>query len=106
MRGPRFCPRSPCTLDEAAARFNYHSNYLSRTIKKATGLSFKALVDDLRLGQASFLLMNTDLAVSEVGEQCGWSNRRQFYRKFEQAYGCTPAEYRSRLSVTLANDAM
>lgn len=86
-----------CTLEETAARFNYHPNYLSRIIKQATGLSYRDLVNQMRLNQALFLLGNTNLAISEVGERCGWSNRQQFYSKFKQMKGCTPREYREQV---------
>lgn len=83
-----------CSLTAAAEHFNFHPNYLSRAVKKATGKSFKEVVDGNRLSRAEFLLKNTELSVGAIADQCGWSNLRQFYRKFQQEYGCTPKEYR------------
>lgn len=83
-----------CTLEETAARFSFHPNYLSRALKKATGFSFKELVDQNRLRQAAFLLRSSALSIAEVALRCGWSNLNQFYRKFEAGYGVTPRQYR------------
>lgn len=85
-----------CTLTGTAKHFNFHPNYLSRAVKKATGKTFKEIVDFNRLERAVFLLKNTDNAINEIAVQCGWSNLKQFYKKFEAAYHCTPKEYRKR----------
>ena len=83
-----------CTLEGTAAQFGYHPNYLSRAIKKATGFSFKELVNMTRLTQAAFLLKNTADPVSKIAADCGWSNQSQFYKKFSDGFGCTPRQYR------------
>lgn len=85
-----------CTLAGTANHFNFHPNYLSRAVKKATGRTFKEVVDANRLERAVFLLSNTENPIHEIAAQCGWSNLKQFYRKFESSYGCTPKEYRNR----------
>lgn len=85
---------STCTLEGTAAQFSFHPNYLSRALKKATGFSFKELVDQNRLKQAAFLLRNSRLPIAEIAPRCGWSNLNQFYKKFAAGYGVTPREYR------------
>lgn len=83
-----------CTLEETAAQFSFSPNYLSRALKKATGFSFKELVDQNRLKQAAFLLRSTGLPIAEIAPRCGWSNLNQFYKKFAAGYGVTPRQYR------------
>lgn len=85
-----------CTLEETAAQFGYAPNALSRAVKKATGFSFKELVNITRLQQAAFLLKNTARPISQIAESCGWSNQSQFYKKFMDGYGCTPKQYREK----------
>lgn len=87
-----------CSLTETAAHFNFHPTYLSRAIKKATGQTYKELTDNCRLARAALLLKNTTLPISEIAAQCGWSNQKQFYKKFENGYACTPKEYRKKTS--------
>ena len=83
-----------CTLENTAARFNFHPNYLSRVLKKTTGLSFKKLTDRYRLERAAFLLQNTNQPISAIALQCGWTNQNQFYKKFTDHFTCSPREYR------------
>lgn len=39
------------------------------------------------------LLVNTQMPVSRIISEVGFSNRSYFYRLFEETYGVTPAEY-------------
>jgi AraC-like DNA-binding protein len=49
-----------------------------------------------RLDMARYLLTNRELLVSEVAEQCGFSNIYYFNRYFKRAIGCSPSDYRKR----------
>lgn len=83
-----------CTLESTAAHFGFHPNYLSRIIREGTGTTFKDLVADGRLSRAAFLLLTTDAPISQIANQCGYTNQSFFYKKFQERYGCTPAAYR------------
>lgn len=84
-----------CTLESTAAHFGFHPNYLSRMVKEGTGSAFKDLVSDGRLSRAAFLLLTTEAPISQIANQCGYSNQNFFYKKFQVRYGCTPAVYRA-----------
>ena len=84
-----------CTLESTAAHFGFHPNYLSRMVKEGTGSAFKDLVADGRLSRAAFLLLTTEAPISQIANQCGYSNQNFFYKKFQARYGCTPAAYRA-----------
>lgn len=90
------CCDPNCTLKAVAHQFNFNPQYLSRAMKEETGFSFKDLLDQNRLMRAAFLLQNTALPVEQIAHQCGWSNTRQFYKKFQDGYGLNPGEYRRR----------
>lgn len=83
-----------CTLESTAAHFGFHPNYLSRIIREGTGTTFKDLVADGRLSRAAFLLLTTEAPISQIANQCGYTNQSFFYKKFQERYGCTPAAYR------------
>jgi AraC-like DNA-binding protein len=84
------------TLDILALKFGYNSKYLSRLIKNYTGKNFKDLILEKRMERASLLLLNTDLTIHMIMEDCGLSNETYFYRCFHKKYNMTPNEYRSR----------
>lgn len=85
-----------CTLTSTAEFFNMHPNYLSSYIRKNTGKTYKQLIQSNRLSQAAKLLRSTLLPISEVSFAVGYQNISFFFQKFEQAYGCTPGEYREK----------
>ncbi len=67
---------------------------LSRLISRFTGKTFKALLIERRLGQAVWLLENTDLGVTDISYLIGYENTSYFHRLFRSACGCSPREYR------------
>lgn len=50
----------------------------------------------LRLERASWLLRCTGLKVTEIGQECGFSNAAQFARMVRQHYHVSPANLRRR----------
>lgn len=83
-----------CTLTDMGKRFGFHGNYLTSLLKEKTGRSFVEHVQEQKLQKARTLLENTDLSVTELIAMCGYNNMNFFYKKFKEAYGCTPAQFR------------
>ena len=70
---------------------------MSRFIKRNTGLSFSDLQRNVRLDMAAELLHNTDLPVSAIIAEVGYTGKSNFYRMFQEKFGVTPAEMRKKL---------
>lgn len=81
-------------LDEAAAILNMSVVSFSRLIKQRTGKSFIEFVNEIRLGNATRLLIETGKSVSEVCYESGFNNISNFNRTFRKKQGCTPSEFR------------
>ncbi|MCM3725771.1 AraC family transcriptional regulator [Neobacillus cucumis] len=87
-----------CSLTEMADHYKYHPNYISAVLKKATGKSFKDLLQIQRLNKAALYLSNSDLPIPDIAEEVGYSSVSFFYKKFNQVYLQTPKEYRDNRS--------
>lgn len=85
-----------CTLEETAAFFGFHPNYLTTLLKKRTGNGFVSHVQKQRLRMAKLYLKNSDLSVSEIVYLCGYHNLHFFYEKFKREERCTPSEFRKK----------
>ncbi len=72
----------------------------SRFIKKRTGRTFIESLNEIRLGHASRLLIDTTQTVAEVSFNCGFNNLSYFNRIFRKKNGCTPSEFRQNYSGT------
>ncbi|MEH7073460.1 AraC family transcriptional regulator [Neobacillus drentensis] len=83
-----------CSLTELANHYKYHPNYISAVLKKATGKSFKELLQIQRLNKAALYLTNSDLSIPDISEEVGYSSLSFFYKKFNEVYLQTPKEYR------------
>jgi AraC family transcriptional regulator, dual regulator of chb operon len=81
-------------LKNTAEHFHFHPDYLSKLIKNSTGQSFTALLQEIKLREASLLLQNTDMPVEEILYRTGYTNMSHFYRLFKMKYNVTPIEYR------------
>ncbi len=51
---------------------------------------------NLRIRKACYYLASTDLPISEIASMTGFEDNNYFSRKFRQALGTTPREYRSQ----------
>ena len=85
-----------CTLQETAEHFGFHPVYLTTLLKEKTGRGFTEHIQQQRLLKARMLLQRTELPVGEIVAETGYSNVNFFYKKFKEASGCTPLEYRRR----------
>ena len=82
------------TLESAAEKFHFNSNYLSRMLKQVTGFNFTDILHEARLKKACILLNNSNIAVTRIANAVGYQNVNFFYQIFKKQYGKTPAEYR------------
>lgn len=87
------------TLEDLSSLTGYSTAYLSRLLKSHTGSSFKHLLQTRKLQQAAYYLENTTLTTEKIIEKIGYENSAYFYRKFSEKYGCSPRDYRKKVSV-------
>lgn len=66
----------------------------SRFFKRHRGASFTDYVTTLRMGYACKLLADTDMAVTDICFETGYSNVSNFNRTFRGQRGVTPSAYR------------
>ncbi|MEQ1676681.1 MAG: AraC family transcriptional regulator, partial [Chitinophagaceae bacterium] len=86
------------TLNEVSKLVNMTEVSFSRFFKTRTGITFIDSLLELRLGQASRLLIDTTQSVSEVAYNCGFNNISNFNRLFKKKKNCTPKEFRENYS--------
>ncbi len=72
----------------------------SRFIKQRTGRNFIDSLNDIRLGHATRMLVDTTHSVAEISLICGFSNLSNFNRIFKKKKGCTPREFRDNYKET------
>ena len=69
-------------------------SYLSRLFKKEMGKTFSDYVADFKMTVAKELLENTDLSVTDISNDLGFSDSGYFIKIFKKHEGVTPAIFR------------
>ena len=91
--------RGDCSVGALAHQVGYSEDYLSRYFMHAVGMSYHSYVIQYRLGQACYLLRNTDEPILQCAMDSGFTSLRSFNRNFSLYIGMTPTEYRENQTV-------
>lgn len=90
--------QEPITLNDMAKLTHMTEASFSRFIRKRTGKTFIDSLNEIRLGHASRMLMETTQTISEISFKCGFNNVSNFNRLFRRKKKCTPREFRESFS--------
>lgn len=88
------------TLSEVAQLINMPEVSFSRFIKKKTGKTFVDSLNDIRIGHASRMLINSTDTIAEIAFKCGFNNMSNFNRLFKRRKNTTPKDFRENYSGT------
>ena len=84
------------TLQDIAKKEFLSPHYLSHEIKYATGYSFTDLINLTRIEESIKLLLDSDLSISDISDEIGFSHTRYYNKNFKYYYNCTPLQYRKK----------
>lgn len=74
----------------------YSGSYLNRIVKKYTGMNITNYATSFTMKRAAWLLLHSQMTISDIAFELGFTNRTVFYQAFERSYGETPRQYRIR----------
>ena len=81
------------TMDDLVQISGYSISHFSRLFKELYGLSPVDYINYIRIDNAKKLLRSDMLTLSEIAEECGFSNAYYFSRVFKMKTNMTPREY-------------
>lgn len=84
----------PLHLEQLAARAHYSKRHFTRLFHSLYQLSPTDYVNQIRLRHASVLLTQSDISISRIAENCGFTDSSIFAKAFRRHYGQTPSAYR------------
>lgn len=82
------------TLDGICEAMSYDKYHLCRLFKKASGGTIFGYVNYLRVAHAVDLFAESDMTISQIALECGFSSVQYFNRAFKKQTGCAPKKYR------------
>ncbi|HML48644.1 MAG TPA: AraC family transcriptional regulator, partial [Clostridia bacterium] len=85
------------SLERIAEAMHFHAKYFSRLFKELSGMNLVDYIMAQRLERAAMMLRHEKgLSIETIGAQVGYNSPQYFNRRFKEAYGMTPREYRLR----------
>jgi len=91
--------KKPLRLDEAASIANMSTTAFSRFFKKSTGKTFVSYVNELRIGWACKLLIESEMTIAEICYEVGFNNLSNFNRRFYERHKMSPRRYRQEFAL-------
>lgn len=81
-------------LADMAALCHVSPSYFSRIFTKETGENFSIFIPHLKIEWAKQILETTDLSISQISNELGFSEPSYFIKSFKKFERITPARYR------------
>jgi YesN/AraC family two-component response regulator len=90
-------------VEYLAAQFNLSSNYVGEYFRKYTGESLQSYISASRIKLVGQRLMQSNLTVSEIAAELGYTDESHLSRQFRKHHGLSPTEFKKGLVVIDAN---
>ncbi len=92
------------TLNSLSQFFGYNESYMSRLIKKTTGMNFSQLIRAIRISHSLQMLKCKDFSLQKISDIIGYSDIGSFVRAFKKEQGIGPKDYREKEGKLLQKD--
>lgn len=86
----------PLTVRFLADRVNQNPEYFSRLFQQSTGSRPSVYVNDKRIERAQYLMVTSQLSLSQIAEATGFETSSHFSRTFKRIVGLSPLLYRKQ----------
>lgn len=84
-------------LEDIAKYVSLSPVYFHNSFKAATGKTPHQYLSEVRIKKAANLLVSTDLSLSQIAYECGFSSQSYFSYAFKKTMNLTPREYMQKM---------
>lgn len=84
------------SLVELARKTFISKNYFCQLFKETTGMTVSQYTQQVRIEEASRLIIETDKSMAEIAYEVGYSDYKAFYVTFKKLKGVSPGEYNKK----------
>ncbi len=82
------------SLENIAAHVNMSPSYFSKKFKSSTGFGYIEYLINVRIQEASDMLLETNESVNAIALKCGFNDSNYFGSAFKKIKGVSPLKYR------------
>jgi len=84
----------PLSLPRVAAQAHLNPSSFARFFNRSTGHTMTEYLNELRVGHACHLLLDTDMSIAAIAHASGFRNLSHFNRRFLRSRKMSPRDYR------------
>ena len=84
---------SELTLEKLAKNAKFTPAYFHKLFKASTGKTLRDYIEYQRIKRSTELLVSTDMTVTDIAYECGFSSQSYFSYAFKRCMGVSPREY-------------
>ena len=84
---------SELCLEKIAAEANFTATYFHKLFKASTGKTLHEYIEDRRIKKAINLMLTTDMTLTRIAYECGFSSQSYFSYAFKRKMNMPPREY-------------
>ena len=84
------------TPKEIADEFSYNQSYISRLFKRKMNLTLTEYLNLCKIEHSQILIRKNELSLSEIAQQCGYSNYSYFSLVFKKIVGMSPIDWKAQ----------
>jgi len=89
------------SMEQLSQLTHFSTRQITRRFKAAVGLSVSEYILLQRIAHARNLLTSTDMKITDIATEAGFSSPSYFCEQFRRVVQCTPKEFRNRGFMTL-----
>lgn len=86
------------SVEQMARKNGMSVAWLNKRFKQYTGFSPQQYITKTRLSHARQMLSESAYNISEIAQMCGYPDPLYFSRLFSSRFGCSPKEFRKKIS--------
>lgn len=86
----------PVTCQAISDEFHFTTDYLTRRMRRYSGITPCQYIQQIRIEKAKELLANTDYTLSFIAKEVGYNDLTVFYKAFRKQSGVAPGIWRLR----------
>lgn len=91
------------TLEKLASAANFNAIYFHKLFKASTGKTLHEYIEEQRIKKSINMLISTDMTLTQIAYECGFSSQSYFSYAFKRRMGLSPRDYAKKI-VTRYND--
>ena len=81
-------------LQQISADLHISPNHVSSIFSKKLKISLRDYINRMRINEATYLLKHTEKRITEIMQECGFTNQSTFNKTFREICGVTPRQFR------------